>query len=115
LRQKVSSKFIPKLNLVKTNGKDKENTEKPMSIKRLPPLILAKSPKEVNEISKFFKNNPTNGNKDIRKSYIQALFSSNNTRKVLQMNYSLGVILELNGISEVQYKRIMIIGDEQYQ
>ena len=27
------------------------------SIERLPPLIPAKSPKEVNEISKFFKSN----------------------------------------------------------
>jgi len=31
------------------------------------------------------------------------------------MNYSLVVILELNGVSEVQYKEIIIIGDEQYQ
>ena len=31
------------------------------------------------------------------------------------MCYSLVVILELNGVSEVQYKEIMIIGDEQYQ
>jgi len=31
------------------------------------------------------------------------------------MGYSLVVILELNGVSEVQYKEIMIIGDEQYQ
>jgi len=29
-----------------------------------------------------------------------------------QMSYSLVVILELSGISEVQYKEIMIIGDE---
>jgi len=31
------------------------------------------------------------------------------------MSYSLVVMLELNGVSEVQYKEIMIIGDEQYQ
>jgi len=29
-----------------------------------------------------------------------------------QMSYLLVVILELSGISEVQYKEIMIIGDE---
>ena len=29
-----------------------------------------------------------------------------------QIRYSLVVILELNGISEVQYKEIMIIDDE---
>jgi len=28
------------------------------------------------------------------------------------MSYSLVVMLELNGISEVQYKEIIIIGDE---
>ena len=31
---------------------------------------------------------------------------------VSQMSYSLVVMLELNGVSEVQYKEIMIIGDE---
>jgi len=31
------------------------------------------------------------------------------------MSYSLVVILELSGVLEVQYKKIMIIGDEQYQ
>ena len=29
-----------------------------------------------------------------------------------QMSYSLVVMLELNGVSEVQYKKIMIIGNE---
>ena len=32
--------------------------------------------------------------------------------KVLQISYSLVVILELNSVLEVQYKEIMIIGDE---
>jgi len=31
---------------------------------------------------------------------------------VSQISYSLVVILELNGISEVQYKEVMIAGDE---
>jgi len=31
------------------------------------------------------------------------------------MSYSLVVILELNGVSEVQYKKIIIIDHEQYQ
>jgi len=55
--------------------------EKSISIKRLLLFIPAKLPKEVNEISKFFKkNNPTNGKKDIRKLYAQVSFSSNNIR-----------------------------------
>ncbi len=46
---------MPKMNLVK-NGKlkDKE-TDKLASVKRLFPSILAKTPKEINKISKFFK------------------------------------------------------------
>jgi len=31
---------------------------------------------------------------------------------ILQIRYSLVVILELNGVSEVQYKEVMIIDDE---
>ena len=34
------------------------------------------------------------------------------THQLSQMSYSLVVILELSGVSEVQYKEIMIIGDE---
>jgi len=33
-------------------------------------------------------------------------------RSVSQIKYSLVIILELNGISEVQYKEIMIIDNE---
>jgi len=33
---------------------------------------------------------------------------------VLQIRYSLVVILELNGVSEVQYKDVMMIDDEKY-
>ena len=32
-----------------------------------------------------------------------------------QIRYSLVVILELNGVSEVQYKDVMIIDDGKYQ
>jgi len=35
--------------------KGRKPTDKPVSIKRIPPPILAKSPKEVKEISKYFK------------------------------------------------------------
>ena len=34
---------------------------------------------------------------------------------ISQIRYSLVVILELNGGSEVQYKNMMIIDDEKYQ
>ena len=35
--------------------------------------------------------------------------------KVSQIRYSLVVILELNGVSEVQYKDLMMVDDEKYQ
>jgi len=34
---------------------------------------------------------------------------------ISQIKYSLVVILELNGVSEVQYKDVIIIDDEKYQ
>jgi len=39
--------------------------------------------------------------------------ASNN--KVSQIRYSLVVIIELNGVPEVQYKDVMIIDDGKYQ
>ena len=34
---------------------------------------------------------------------------------ISQISYSLVVILELNGVLEVQYKEVMIIDNKQYQ
>ena len=36
-------------------------------------------------------------------------------RNLSQIRYSLVVILELNGFSEVQYKNVMMVDDEKYQ
>ena len=36
-------------------------------------------------------------------------------RNLSQIRYSLVVILELNGVSEVQYKDVMMIDDGKYQ
>ena len=38
----------------------------------------------------------------------------NRLNKLSQIRYSLVVILELNGVSEVQYKDVMIIDDGKY-
>ena len=54
-RQKVASKFTPKVNLEKNSKKGERVADKPTRIERIPSLILAKSPKEVKEISKYFK------------------------------------------------------------
>ena len=53
-RNKVKSKFNPQTTKTPVNNKGKD-TVKPTYVSPLPPPILAKMPKEVNEISKFFK------------------------------------------------------------
>jgi len=72
-RGKVSSKFTPQIpKNPSTNGKEKDKA-KPMFISLVPPPILAKTPKEVNEISKYFKKNPSPHQK---KSYTNVTSSS---------------------------------------
>jgi len=51
---------------------------KPSYVSTLPPSIPAKSPKKVNEISKYFKKNPSSIQK---KSYTQMSSNSPNTAK----------------------------------
>ena len=65
-RNKVSSKFTPKVNKVKTNkSKSSKDTDKPTTFNKLSPSIPAKLLKEVNKILKFFKKNmQTNKKKD---------------------------------------------------
>jgi len=50
------SKFTLKVNPIINSNNANKNKMVPASIKKLPLLIYTKSPKEVKEISKFFKN-----------------------------------------------------------
>ena len=69
-------------NGINISKKDKD-AAKLASISNLPPPILAKSPKEINTISKYFKKSSENKEK---KSYDQALApSSNTTREILKI------------------------------
>jgi len=52
-RNKVKSKFNPQVPKTPASNKGKE-TVKPTYISPLPPPIPAKTPKEVNEVSKYF-------------------------------------------------------------
>ena len=71
---------------MKNNKKEEKNTNKPASIERIPPSIPAKLPKEVREISKYFKTtNLINNNKNKNKSYAQASNMNNNIREVLKI------------------------------
>ena len=101
-KQKIVFKFTFKVNLIKTRKKEKKNMDKPVSFERLSLLILAKLPKEVKGISKFFKTiNSAYRNKDTRKLYAQVLQLANNTRKVLKIKKAF-LNLQANKIENIQ-------------
>jgi len=78
----VKAQFNPQI-IRDNNSKKGKNSIKLASISHLSHLIPAKSPKEVNEISKFFKKNTENKGE---KSYAQTLsFSSNTARETLKI------------------------------
>jgi len=86
LRGKIAAKFTPKIHLVPQRS-PKENAKSTLaSIKRISPSILAKSQKEVNIISKYFKNKQlemqTPGN---NKMYTQASKLSTSTLDVIKI------------------------------
>jgi len=56
LRNKVKSKYSPQI-IKESNTNKEKNTIKLSYIFTLSPFILAKLPKEVNKISKYFKKN----------------------------------------------------------
>ena len=86
---RVFCKGGPKLcriNPDKNNKKKEIITNKPTSIERLPPSILAKSQKEVNKISKYFKPNKFTKTIPIKaKSYAQTVKNASNTKEVLKI------------------------------
>jgi len=58
----------------------------PTYIKRIPPLISAKSPKEVQKISKYFKNLKAPPiNKILPKLYAQASKKASHTEEILKI------------------------------
>ena len=74
-RNKVKFQFSPQVIKPKALSKGKE-TVKPAFVSSLPPPILAKSQKEVNKISKYFKKN---NNANPTKLYAQVSSSSKKT------------------------------------
>ena len=59
LRQKISLKFTPKVTPVSNESNNTISKLVPASIKKIPSSILAKSQKEVNQISKYFQEYQT--------------------------------------------------------
>ena len=94
LREKISSKFTPRI--VPTTSKNNKEQAKPapVTINKNPPLspLPAKSKKEVNDISKYFQSKKPfaeSKNKDSNnspaRSYTQATKSKANTLEVLKI------------------------------
>ena len=71
-RNRVASKFTPKINNNNNiKNKDSKSDNKPATVSRLPPPILAKSPKKVKDIVNFFRKNEKSKEKEtLRKSYV---------------------------------------------
>ena len=85
-KQKVISKFIPKVKpVINGNNADKNKTVS-VSIGKLPLPIPTKLSKEVKEISKYFKNiKVTPVSKSLTKSYAQASKTINHTEEVIRI------------------------------
>jgi len=85
-RQKVSYYYALKTNPVKSSKSRKKDTNKLANVERLLPLIPAKTPKKINEISKFFKmKKPSQANASPGKSYVQTSITSSNTKNILKI------------------------------
>ena len=86
LRKKISAKFTPKVQPAIGKNNKKVNQPKPAQIECFPPPIPAKSQKEVNAISKYFKTNKSDDNsKLVPKSYAQASKQNISTSKVIKI------------------------------
>ena len=94
LRKKNLDKLTPRIILLSNHNN--KTVDKPIlaSNEKILPLILAKSQKKVNQISKYLKNiKPVNRSNPLNKSYIQASKQSyaqvskqmNNTTKVIKI------------------------------
>ena len=84
-RHKFLSKFAPKIQEIKNKPKNNKS-DKLASFIKLSPPILAKTPKEIKEILKFFKkSSQLTRKRDTMKSYVQVLFSSFNTKEILKI------------------------------
>jgi len=86
LRRKIASKFTPKMQPTPQKTSKEKNSPSSANIERLPPSIPAKTPKEVNEISKFFKSSKSvNSVANKSKSYAQASKQNVSTADVIKI------------------------------
>ena len=100
-QQKVTSKFTSKVKKIVNSNKGNKNKVVLASIEKLPPLISAKSPKEVQEILKYFKNlKKAPINQNMVKLYVQASKPVNHIEEVIRIKDAF-LSLEASKIDQV--------------
>jgi len=86
LRRKIAAKFTPKVQLVLKRPAKETLKSIPASIEKIPPPIPAKSQKEINIISKYFKNKQIEiKNPGTNKSYTQVSKQGTSTLDVIKI------------------------------
>ena len=86
LRRKITAKFTPKVQPVSKRLAKETSKSIPASIERIPPPILAKYQKEINVISKYFKNKQVeNKTPETNKSYTQVSKQGTSTSDVIKI------------------------------
>jgi len=83
-RNKIKSKFNQQAIKEPVNKKGND-PDKSSYVSRLLPPILAKFPKEVNELSKYFKKNPSPAPKKLYVQVLSRLNTSNIVREILKI------------------------------
>ena len=102
LRQKISLKFTPKVIPVSNKSNNTISKLVPASIKKIPSSILAKSQKEVNQISKYFKNiKLAIVTKLSQKSYAYASKPTTSTAEVIKIKDAF-LALDAKKIDQIQ-------------
>jgi len=107
-RNNIKSKFSPQIAKEPTNPRNK-NAVNTSYVSSLPPSILAKTANEVNKISKYFKKNPSNNQKEL---YAQVLANSSNSpntaRKILKIKETFSSLQNKKIINSTEKPKLKI-------
>ena len=104
LKRKITAKFTSNVQLVPKRPAKKVSKSIPASIKKIPPPIPAKSQKEINAISKYFKNRQVeNKTSKTNKSYAQVSKQGTSTSDVIKIKNMFPSIRakKINQINEI--------------
>jgi len=95
-------KFTPRVQPVSNKSNKSISKPIPVSIKKITLSITAKSQKEVNQISRYFKNiKPVSVTKPTQKLYVQASKQSTSTSEVIKIKNTF-LVLGAKKIDQIQ-------------